>query len=198
VPETICPKCGYPTHVSFDGTEALFESARADERLQLWAAGVLRPLTARADAGNRMQFGGRFSPDKRWVALCAGTRDSAKREIVVVPNAPGRVLAENEWVPISEGQTSDREPFWAPDGRQLFFLSERDGFRCIWARPMDPRTGTPTGPAQAIAHFHHARELLRSPVPSTSAIGLTATADALIVTVAASTGNLWWQHAATR
>jgi Tol biopolymer transport system component len=198
VPETICAKCGWPTHVSFDGSQALFESAGEEERLLLWSGGVLRPLISRAEAKNRMQFGGRFSPDLRWVALCAGTRDIAKREIVVVPNAPERALSDEEWIPISEGQTSDREPFWSPDGRRLFFISERDGFRCIWARPMDPRRGVPTGPAVAVAHFHHARELLRSPVPSTGGIGLTATADGLIFTIAESAGNLWWQRGATR
>jgi hypothetical protein len=33
-------------------------------------------------------------------------------------------------------------------------------------------------------------------MPSPGSIGLTATPDALIVTVARSTGSLWWQRAA--
>jgi hypothetical protein len=45
-----------------------------------------------------------------------------------------------------------------------------------------------------VAHFHHARELLRSPVPQWGAIGLTASVDSLIFTIAESTGNLWWRH----
>jgi Tol biopolymer transport system component len=145
-----------------------------------------------------MQFAGRFSPDKRLVAFCAGAREGTAREIIVVPNAPGRKLADDEWISISGGEASDREPYWAPDGRRLFFISDRDGFRCIWARDVDPRTGRPTAPAVAIAHFHHARELLRSDQPNIGGIGLTAAGDSLVFTVAESSGNLWRQRGGTR
>ena len=197
-PEQICANCGWPTHVNFDGSEALFESAEADERLLIWTHGSLKPLIGSPDPKNRKQFSGRFSPDNRWVVFCAGGRDTGAREIVVVPNAPGRKLADEEWISISDGGDSDREPYWSPDGRRLFFISDRDGFRCIWARDIDPRTGQPLGPPVPITHFHHARELLRSLWPSSSSIGLTATPDSLVFTVAQSTGNLWWQHAAAR
>ncbi|HEX6463378.1 MAG TPA: protein kinase, partial [Vicinamibacterales bacterium] len=196
--EWICSKCGSPTHINHDGSQALFESPPGgpmqDERLMIWTRGVWRPLVASADPKNRMQFAGRFSPDSRWVAFCAGSRDTGAREIIVIPNAPERRLRDDDWISISEGQTSDREPFWSQDGRRLFFISNRDGFRCIWARDIDPRTGRPIGPAVEVMHFPHAAELLRSPLGLTGSIGLTATADALLFTVARSTGSLWWQR----
>ena len=199
--DQICSECGWPTHMNFDGTEALFESADEAERLLIWSGGKVRPLIAGPDRPTRMEFGGRFSPNGKWVALCAGARNTVAREIFVVPNARGAAVTDDQWVPISEGQTGEREPYWSPDGRRLFFISDRDGFRCVWERPMDPETGRPTGPASPVAHFHHARELLRSPVTaragmSWGAIGLTASADSLIFTIAESTGNLWWRHEA--
>lgn len=194
LPEPICPSCGWPTHVNFDGSAVVFDSLLADEHLIVWSAGGLKPLIASPDPRNRMQYSGRFSPNGRWVAFCAGARDGNAREILVVPNAPGRRLRDDEWVSMSEGQTSDREPAWSPDGRRLFFISDRDGFRCIWARDFDPETGRAIGTAVPIAHFHHTGELLRGPMPAPSSIGLTATADALLFTVARSTGNLWWQR----
>ena len=194
LPEQICTGCGWPTHLNYDGTQALFESGESDERLMLWSGGTVRPLIGGADPANRMQFSGRFSPDGRWVALCLGARESSERRIFVVPNGGGRALKDQEWVPVSEDQATDREPVWSPDGKRLFFISERDGFRCVWARPMDPRTGRPTGAAEPVAHFHYARELLRAPVTQYGAIGLTASSDSLIFTVAQSTGNLWWRH----
>jgi hypothetical protein len=48
----------------------------------------------------------------------------------------------------------------------------------------------------AVAHFHHTRELLRGPLASPGSIGLTATAKALVFTVARSIGDIWWQRAA--
>jgi eukaryotic-like serine/threonine-protein kinase len=197
-PEPICASCGWPTHVNFDGSAALFEAPGDDERLRVWSNGLVTPLIRSADPKNRLQYAGQFSPNKLWVAFCAGARDGNAREIMIVPNAPGRPLRDDEWISISEGETSDREPTWSPDGRRLFFISDRDGFRCIWARDIDPATGHPVGPARPIAHFHHTRELLRGPQPSPGSIGLTATNSALIFTVARSTGNLWWQHATAR
>ena len=135
----------------------------------------------------------RFSADGRWVAFCAGARDGEAREIIVVPYAPDRKLRDDEWISISDDQKTDREPFWSPDGRRLFFLSDRDGFRCIWFRPVDPQTGRPTGPAVPYAHFHHRGELLAGPMPSPESIGFTVTNKDLVFTVARSTGNLWQQ-----
>jgi Tol biopolymer transport system component len=193
--EPICRECGWPTHVNSDGSAALFESYMGEERLILWSNGEVKPLIASPDPKNRRQYAGRFSPNERWVALCLTTPDGSAREIAVVPNAPNRSLRNDEWVSISDG-TSDREPVWSPDGRRVFFISNRDGFRCIYARDMDQETGRPSGAVQGIAHFHYARELLQGPMASTGSIGLTATARGLIFTVARSVGNLWWQRAA--
>jgi Tol biopolymer transport system component len=191
-PKPICSDCSWPTHVNFDGSAALFEShLDPDERLIEWSGGKTRRLVGSPDPKGRKQFAGRFSPDGHWVAFCARAHDSDAREILVVPNAPERKLRADEWVSISEGQTTEREPFWSPDGRRLFFLSDRDGFRCIWVRDMDPATGRPLGPAMAIAHFHNAGELLGGPMASPGSIGLTATYKDLVFTVARSTGNLW-------
>jgi Tol biopolymer transport system component len=195
VPEEICARCGWPTHINSDGTEALFESAGADERLVLWSRAGLRPLIAGPAGTDLVQYAGRFSPDGRWVAFCAARRGSSGRQIVVVPKAPERALRQGEVIAVTDGTTMDREPFWSPDRRRLYFLSDRDGFRCIWARPMDSQTAQPTGPTYAVAHFHHARELLRGTAPSVGSIGLSASADSLIFTLAESSGNIWWQPA---
>ena len=40
---------------------------------------------------------------------------------------------------------SDLCPIWSPDGNLLYFLSERDGFRCIWGQKLDPASKRPLG-----------------------------------------------------
>jgi Tol biopolymer transport system component len=204
-PEQICTGCGRPTSVNADGSAALFESQGSDEQSQgsdehliEWIAGKGASTFLSADPKNRMQYAGRFSPNGKWVAFCAGARGGDTREIVIVPNAPGRTLRDDEWISISNTDSEDREPTWSADGRRLFFISNRDGFRCIWARNVDPETGRPVGDEVPIAHFHHTSELLGSPMAGAGSIGLTATANSLIFTVERSAGNLWWQRAAVR
>jgi hypothetical protein len=42
---------------------------------------------------------------------------------------------------------------WSPDARLLYFLLERDGFRCLYALRIDPR-GEPVGEMFIVAHLH--------------------------------------------
>lgn len=189
----ICENCGWPTDIDATGRQVLFESPGADELLLLWSNDRLRPALASADPRGRRQFAGRFSPDGRWIAYEGVSPDSSGHEIVVVPNAGERALRPDEWNTISESPALDREPAWSHDGKTIYFLSERDGFRCIWSRGFDPTAGRAIGVASPVAHFHYSRELLRAPSGSTGAIGLSASNRYLIFTVARFTGNIWWQ-----
>src|SRR5262249_44015468 len=60
-PEPICPSCSWPTHVNSDGSAALFESIKGEDRILLWSKGSNgpKPLIASADPKNRRQYAGR-------------------------------------------------------------------------------------------------------------------------------------------
>ena len=36
------------------------------------------------------------------------------------------------WIPVTSGEWWDDKPRWSPAGSLLYFMSHRDGFRCIW------------------------------------------------------------------
>jgi len=46
---------------------------------------------------------------------------------------------------------------WSPDGNLLYFLSDRDGFRCLWAQRLDPATKRPVASPFDVHHFHRTR-----------------------------------------
>jgi eukaryotic-like serine/threonine-protein kinase len=195
IPEQICSPCT-PTYVNADGTEVLLEASGGDAnetRLQLWTSGEVRPLIRESDPRKRDQFSGRLSPDGKWVVFSSATRSSPAHQIVIVPKAPERVIGPEERIEISEGDANNGQPSWSADGRRIYFLSERDGFRCIWARPIDPATARPIGPPYAVAHFHHARRSIRTMRASLVETGLVAVRDALVFTIADMTGNIWIQ-----
>ncbi len=56
-----------------------------------------------------------------------------------------------------ERRTPDRNAVWAPDGTLMYFLSERDGFRCFWAQRLEAKTKRPKGEPFVVQHFHQAR-----------------------------------------
>jgi len=84
----------------------------------------------------------------------------------------------------------DREAQWSPDGSLLYFLSERDGFRCIWSQRLDRRTKHAMGEPFAVYHFHHSQQSLTS-LGSPGKVGLSVTKDGLLFSLSQTTGNIW-------
>jgi len=94
------------------------------------------------------------------------------------------------WIAVTDGNEMDREAKWSPGGALLFFLSERDGFRCIWAQKLDARTKQRNGPAFPIYHFHHAQQSLTN-LGSPGKVGLSLTNNGLLFSLSETAGNIW-------
>jgi|SRR5947207_10307500 len=114
----------------------------------------------------------------------------------VAPFRNGLVPRE-EWIPITGGSGLNRNAAWAPDGRRVYFLSDRDQFRCIWAQNLDAVSKRPVGEPLAVYHSHYARFSLANNV-SQGHISLTATQDQLFFAEPEITGNIWMLEAADR
>jgi hypothetical protein len=105
---------------------------------------------------------------------------------------------EESWIPITDGKGLDREAAWSPDGNLLYFLSDRDGFRCIWAQRLQPATKRPVGEPSAVLHFHHARRSLRAVGNNVGAIGLSVAKGRLVFALGDVTGNIWLRESAQK
>ena len=92
---------------------------------------------------------------------------------------------------VTGGDALERDPAWSADGRFLYFISERDGFRCVWARQLDPVTKRPIGDAFSVRHFHSARFSLRQVGSRGFLTGLTAGDGALVFALGELKGNVW-------
>jgi Tol biopolymer transport system component len=91
------------------------------------------------------QLGGeRFSPDGRWASFVE-TATPTRRRIFIAPITGKMPLPPSDWIPITDGHGLDHETRWSLDGKLLYFLSERDGFRCFWAQRLDPATNFSSG-----------------------------------------------------
>src|SRR5262249_4853780 len=99
-----------------------------------------------------------FSPDSRWVAFHA-ILGPVRRQIFVSPVVDGAATDQSRWIPITDGQWLDRNATFSADGSLLYFLSERDGFRCIWAQRLN-RQMRPQGAAFAVVHLHRSKRSL--------------------------------------
>jgi len=132
-----------------------------------------------------------FSPDGEWIAFQARPVDNdSSRTIYVAPFHDGSVGGQDTWIAVTDGSQMDREGKWSPDGRLLYFLSERDGFRCLWGQRLDRKTRHPEGAPFPVYHFHHAQQSLTN-LGSPGKVGLSVTKGGLLFSMSEMTGNIW-------
>jgi Tol biopolymer transport system component/DNA-binding SARP family transcriptional activator len=106
-----------------------------------------------------------WSPDGRWIALTAGNDawdgwvhigNIAQSRIVLVAVDDGRI------VEVTDRAAMNVAPTWAPDGRQLLFISTRAGARDIYAVRID-EDGQPAGEPERLSTGLDAHTLAVSP-----------------------------------
>jgi Tol biopolymer transport system component len=135
-----------------------------------------------ADASKNL-FEQRFSPDQRWISFIAVDRnDAATSTIYIVPAAGGK------WTAVTEGAWYDDKPHWAPDGRTLYFLSNREGFFNLWGRRIDSASGMPAGSPFRVTSFSSSREVVSQQL---SAMQIAVTSRRLFLPMTETAGELW-------
>jgi hypothetical protein len=97
----------------------------------------------------------RPSWDDCWITFYRNT-DPIHTRMFIAPLREGVITAEPQWISVNDGSTYDILPEWSPDGGLMYFLSDRDGFRCLWAQRLEPVAKKPVGAAFAVQHFHSA------------------------------------------
>jgi eukaryotic-like serine/threonine-protein kinase len=188
VPKKICRSCGRPIEWFPDRTKLLFDSGGPQRReiyLLYVATGEQKPLLQHAD---RPLSTPRLSPDGRSL-LFTLQRPARARRLYVAPFS-GELVPEKEWTLLIDGSNYERQPFWAPSGNLIYFLSERDGFRCIWAQRVDIATRQAIGAPFAAQHMHQTRYSLE-PIPDVASIGLSVAGGQLFYASFELQSNIW-------
>ena len=157
-------------------------------------ATCLVPVSNADDAGDstvqviasdpkRNLFNQRFSPDQRWITFLAHDLLYASTSTVyVIPAAGGT------WRAITDGAWFDDKPRWGPDGRILYFVSNRTGVANVWGRRFDSDTGTPIGEPFPVTSFRSAQFQL---TPRTVQMDIAITATHLLLPMSESRSEIW-------
>jgi len=83
-----------------------------------------------------------------------GLSPSGQRVIRTVPASGG------EAVQVTAGRSVDWNPVWSPDGRSLYFASDRSGITNLWRLPIDERSGRVLGEPEPVTTSGQASMLL--------------------------------------
>lgn len=186
LPQTLCEDCGVVSGWSNDKAKILFNIGRPSRVTVLD-----RPSQAPVPVLEHPEldlYSALFSPDDGWISFHA-RRPNQKRRIYLARHH-NNPISESEWIPIAVDEFNNAEPRWSPEGNLLYFLSDRDGFLCIWAQRLTKDSKAPAGPPQEVYHFHQAR-LSPLNVSNSGYVRMSIGQGRIILTLGEITGNVW-------
>jgi serine/threonine protein kinase len=140
---------GYNPAWSPDGKEIVYATAPGDDprewgaHSRLWRIEVANPgrrhLVAEVDAVQPS-----WSPNGKRIAYWSVPAGSGQRTLWTIPAMGG------EPVQVTEDSSYNWSPAWSPDGRYLFFASDRQGSMNLWRVPIDEDTGKVQGAPEPV------------------------------------------------
>jgi serine/threonine protein kinase len=181
--EEVYQDLGIPQHWAADGKRVLYLS------LQLTSLDIFNTVNRMrmelVGSPGQTAMSGRFSPDGRWLVF--QTRNEQGQRSIWISRLEDKKLDPAGWIRITDDPT-DLMPRWSPDGNGLYFISDRDGFRCIWTVELDPATKVRLGEPRAFYHAHNGQQSLRV---GSAGFNMEVAKDKLVVNMDEFKGNLW-------
>jgi serine/threonine-protein kinase len=124
-----------------------------------------------------------WSPDGAWIAYVSGNPDFVFSTSIFGNLAPSAVwlapAAGGQPIPVTDNTSLNVSPVWLPRGRELLFVSDRDGGRDIY-RVALRSSGLPVGPPTRLTAGLNVHT-----------ISLSADGKRLTYSVFTETGNVW-------
>jgi Tol biopolymer transport system component len=189
VSDKVCEGCGWPCDWSRDQKYAVIQYRFNDPLSTLGLLDLGSGAKAEIVKHARYRlYRGHFSPDQRWMTFHADDL-RGRTPVIIAPFRGAQSLDDSEWITVSEGEAFEDAPRWSPDGNLLYYLSDRDGARCLWAQRLDPATKRPLGGAFAVQHSHGKRYSIAG-VP-VNALDICVAGDKVVFNMAELKGNIW-------
>lgn len=145
----LCVGCSHPT--SWFGDHEIFHaSPKGGIALLNVDTGVSRTVLS-GTAG--MTLGeADWNPDNEYLLFAASTNGATKQVFAVqFPESGG--AAEGPWVPLTPQPQMAERPRWSNGGKMFFYLSNRDGYLCVWGQRFVPRATSLEKPFP-VFHYH--------------------------------------------
>jgi len=126
---------------------------------------------------------GRFSPDGRWISFNAFNATDPSTSTVYVVSASG-----GEWIKLSEGRYWDDKPRWSPDGKAIYFVSNRTGFFNVWKVRFDPASGKPLDQPTRVTDYESTTQMI---IQNIVQLEMALTSDRIILPMMETSGSIW-------
>jgi len=169
-PRLVCRDCGAPGGISSDGTRILTNRGFVGgglDRIALVDITTGKVTDVLSDPKHNL-WNPYFSWDDKWMGFKLQTgADFEHFRLYVTPVENFVPAGPDRWIQLTGGEYFDDHQQFSPDGNTIYFNSNRDGFACIWALRLDPKSKRPLGAPFAIQHFHGSQRIYSGVTPLT-------------------------------
>jgi Tol biopolymer transport system component len=160
-PHRVCQACGGPGGFSSDGTRVLTENFFGGglDKISLVELATGKVTDVLSDPQHQL-WNPFYSWDDKWMSFLMQTgADQEHYRIYVTPVENFVPAGPDRWIQLTSGEYHDDKQQFSPDGNTMYFTSNRDGFTCLWALRLDPKTKRPLGVPFPIQHFHGSQRI---------------------------------------
>ena len=177
----------HPFEWSKDGRELLAAETSNDSPIRdIWR----QPIDAPAKAAKIISLPGYnlfqsyTSPDEKWIVFEAYRQTPSRPEshVYVVPVDGGNPTQ------ITQEKSIDDKPRWSPDGKDIYFVSDRDGFFNLWRVGFDSQSGRAMGAPARITTFDSPALMVPKNI---SLVELSLAGDKFVLNLVESSGGIW-------
>lgn len=191
-PRRICEDCGIPTDWTASGSHLLYVNGQQPSGIGLLDV-VNGKSTPLVNHPSYSLYGARFQVNARgdgWLALYADNGPRT-RQVFAAPVNAFQPAPYQQWVALTDGAHWDLSPAWGADPGVVYFVSERDGHRCIWKRELDAQRQMPKGDPRPVYHFHSPEQSLMRSISNRGADALWVAGGRLYFSLDNLTSSLW-------
>jgi eukaryotic-like serine/threonine-protein kinase len=184
-PHRLCSGCSHPT--SWFGGQAVFYTTSTGAIALLDVVTGASRVVLSPESG-AVLGGADWNAANQCLLFTAG-RQGAAKQVFAVRFSSTAQASQGPWVQLTQELAEIDQPHWSADGKVFFFLSNRDGYNCVWGRLFSALSGGASGLTFPVMHFHDARSTPDRASPI--ARGLTVASDSIFLNVGEVTDTLW-------
>jgi len=127
-----------------------------------------------------------LSPDEKWLVLVGSKLNTPTGPVCRLFLASGSV---GPVIPLLDPGHWDDKPRWSPDGKAIYFLSDRQGFFDVWGTRFDPIKGETLGKPFRVSQFDSPD--LAVPQDDISTVELSISRNKLVLNLSQRSGSIW-------
>ena len=156
----VCQRCGNPCGFSSNSGRVLTENFGTGlARIGLVELATGKATYVLSDPQHAL-WNPFYSWDDKWMSFLVQTgADQEHYAIYITPVENLIPAGPDRWIQLTDGSYHDDKEQFSPDGNTMYFTSNRDGFACLWALRLDPKTKRLLGAPFAIQHFHGSQRI---------------------------------------